>query len=233
MKIIGIIPARYESTRLLGKPLIEIKNKPIIQMTYEAALNSKLFDFVFIATDSTKIKASASKFNASCIMTESQYQNGTERCAAAIEKINRKINDDDIIINIQCDEPFIQKSHLQKMINVFQKDIQISTIISPIQHMEITDKSIVKLNIRKDNTAIGFSRYHNKLTTPNKIYKHIGVYGYRKKILLKISQLKPTKHELNESLEQLRWIENNYKIHCAIIKDNIISINTKNDIKKL
>ena len=114
MKIIGIIPARYSSSRLTNKPLIKIKNKTLIQLTYEAVSNSNLFDLIYIATDSKKIKNTATAFGAKCILTKQTHRNGTERCIEAIKKMPIPIEDEDIIINIQCDEPFIQKKHLYK-----------------------------------------------------------------------------------------------------------------------
>tara|TARA_B100001250_G_scaffold19739_1_gene16866 strand:+ start:771 stop:1466 length:696 start_codon:yes stop_codon:yes gene_type:complete len=231
MKIIAIIPARYKSTRLKGKPLIQIHNKPLIQVTYEAVLQSMLFDSIFIATDSEKILQVVANFEGKAILTTNNCQNGTERCADLVKQLN--INDEDLIINIQCDEPFIQTIHLKKIINLFRKDIQIATLISSIKKDEINNESIVKTIKKNDNIAVDFSRKKINLDNTRTLYKHIGVYGYRKKTLLKISKLKNTTRELSEGLEQLRWIENNYNISCALIKDNLISINTKNDIKNL
>ena len=233
MKIIAIIPARYGSTRLLGKPLIKINNKPLIQLTYEAVLNSTLFDSVFITTESQKIKTAVTKFGAECILTSPNNNNGTERCSELIQKLKTSINNQDIIINIQCDEPFIKKKHLIKIINSFNSSTKISTIISPISDFEIMDKSIVKVNISKNNTAINFSRKNLVFKKVNKIYKHIGIYGYRKETLLEIANLKTTKRELNEKLEQLRWVEYGYKITCVFISENLMSINTDTDLKKL
>jgi 3-deoxy-manno-octulosonate cytidylyltransferase (CMP-KDO synthetase) len=230
MKIIAIIPARYKSTRLKVKPLIQIHNKPLIQVTYEAVLKSMLFDSIFIATDSEKILQVVSNFEGKAILTTNNCRNGTERCAELVKQLN--INDEDLIINIQCDEPFIQTIHLKKIINLFRKDIQIATLISSIKKDEIDNESIVK-TIKNNNIAVDFSRKKINLDNTRTLYKHIGVYGYRKKTLLKISKLNNTTRELSEGLEQLRWIENNYNISCALIKDNLISINTKNDIKNL
>ncbi len=233
MKIIAIIPARYGSKRLLGKPLIQINNKPLIQLTYEAVLNSKLFDFIFIATDSKKIKNIGEKFGAKCIITSKKNNNGTERCAELIQKLHSTTNEEDIIINIQCDEPFIQQTHLNKIINSCKKNIEISTIISPINNSELTDQSIVKVIMDNNKIAINFSRDTSKLQTNQKTYKHIGIYGYNKKTLLKIVELNATKREVNEKLEQLRWLEHNYPITCVFIDDNLTSINTNDDLKKL
>lgn len=233
MKIIGIIPARHGSKRLLAKPLIQLNNKPLIQLTHEAVLSSQLFDQIFIATDSLHIKHTADKFGANCIMTSKSVRNGTERCAELIKKLNNELDDQDIIVNIQCDEPFIKKNHLLKVIELLQKHAQITTLISPIKNSELYDDSVVKANTSKENVAMNFSRKIETLKKSMQTYKHIGIYGYRKNTLLEISNLSPTKREVLENLEQLRWLENNYKISCDFISENLISINTKEDIKKV
>ena len=233
MKIIGIIPARYDSKRLAGKPLININGKPLIQLTYDAVLNSKLFDSILITTDSKKIEKIAHKFGATCIITSKKCRNGTERCAEVIKIIHNEIDDKDIIVNIQCDEPFIKKIHLKKIINLLKSGEQIGTIISHIDNQETTEKSIVKLSITHNNTAIHFSRSHLDFLNMKKVYKHVGIYGYNKQTLLTLANLAPTKSELTEKLEQLRWMEYNYKISCVLIKDNIYSINTKEDVNKV
>jgi len=231
MKIIAIIPARYGSKRLLAKPLINIKNKPLVQLTYEAVLESQLFDNIFIATESEEIQRLVSKFGGTCIMTSKDCENGTERCAELVDKID--IDHNDLIINIQCDEPFIQKQHLENLIALFKENIEIGTLLSLIKDNDIKNPSIVKATKQVDNNVIDFSRTKSNLDTGIQLYKHIGVYGYRKKTLMKIAVLKKTNRETIEELEQLRWIENNYKIYAALIVEDLVSINTKNDIKNL
>ena len=233
MRIIAIIPARHGSKRLFGKPLIEIYKKPLIQLTYEAVCKSKLFDVILVTTESKKIKKVATDFGSTCIITSENNKNGTERCAELIEGLNWEFNQKDIIVNIQCDEPFIQKKHLQKVINLCKKNAKIGTLISPIEKNEILDPSIVKVNTNTKNHAIDFRRDVTKLKKGYKIYKHIGVYGYTQSTLMEVSKLIRTKREEKEKLEQLRWLENNYLIHCAHIEENIKSINTENDIKKI
>lgn len=231
MKIIAIIPARYGSKRLLAKPLIKIKNKPLVQLTYEAVLASKLFDAIFIATESKKIQQVTSAFGGTCIMTSEHCKNGTERCAELVNKLN--FHNNDLIVNIQCDEPFIQKKHLKSLIDLFKKNTKIGTLLSLIKDDDIKDPSIVKAVKKKDNTVIDFSRKKSQLNTKLQLYKHIGIYGYTKKILIEIALLKKTKRELIERLEQLRWIQNNYTISAAVIVEDLMSINTENDIKNL
>ena len=234
MKIIAIIPARYGSKRLPGKPLIQINKKALIQITYESVLGSNLFDLIFVATDSEKIKKTVINFGGQCVMTSSKHLNGTERCAELINKLKHQISNQDLIVNIQCDEPFIKKNHLKKVINLFKVSHQnnIGTLVSSIEKNEIENPSIVKLNV-KNNAVVDFSRQKAHFNKKTKIYKHIGVYGYRAHTLLKISKLKIDKREAEESLEQLRWIAHDYEISYALINQNLTSINTEIDIKKL
>ncbi len=234
MKVIAVIPARYQSSRLTNKPLIQLKGKPLIQVTYEAVLNSELFDTIYIATDSKKIKTIVDQFGAQCVLTSKKNKNGTERCVELIKILDNQIANNDLIINIQCDEPFIQKSHIQKIITLFSnKSDIIGTIVSPINKTDITDASVVKASVHINKKISDFSRNNIRPTNHNKIYKHIGIYAYKKHTLLKLGELKCVKRELDESLEQLRWLINDYIIKCIIIKENLISINTKKDLKKI
>ncbi|MAZ58319.1 MAG: hypothetical protein CMP56_02780 [Flavobacteriales bacterium] len=232
MKIIAVIPARYQSTRLANKPLIQINNKPLVQLTYEAVVGTNLFDSIYITTDAKKIQTISADFGARCILTSTKNRNGTERCVELIKKTNGSISDNDIVVNIQCDEPFIKKKHIKKLINLFKEDI-IGTLITPLKKSEIKDTSIVKTIINKDLQAIDFARTNTNWKGKQKLFKHIGVYAYTKKTLLKLKELTVTKRELTESLEQLRWLEHNYNIKCAVINESLISINTKNDLKKV
>ena len=234
MKVIGIIPARLGSSRLTNKPLIQITNKTLIQLTYEAVQNSGLFDSIFITTDSNTIKNHTKNFGAKCILTSQENRNGTERCIELIEKLQYKIDDNTLIINIQCDEPFLKKTHFQKIIDLFSNEnVTIGTLISPLETEDLNDSSVVKVNINEKCIAKQFSRFTNKFNKREKLYKHIGIYAYRKDTLFSLKQLEVTKSELTESLEQLRWVDHNFNIHCSITLDNLISINTKTDLKKV
>ena len=236
MKTICIIPARYGSTRIKAKPLIKIYGQTLLQITYEAVKKSKLFDQVFIATDSKKIKTIAANFGAICHITSPKCKNGSERCAELVKTLSQKINAEDLIINMQCDEPFIQKSHLKNFIELLKtinnNNFQIGTIVCPIKKSDISNDSVVKAHINNgENIVRNFTRKISK--EYSKIYQHVGIYGYKANVLLKLAALAQAKREKEESLEQLRWLENGYKICCSLIKENISSINTHNDIKKL
>ena len=230
MKIIGIIPARYQSTRIINKPLIEINGKPLVQCTYEAALNSNLFDSIYVTTDSAKIRKKAEHFGAQCTMSSKLNRNGTERCVELIKSLNTDISADDLIVNIQCDEPFLKPKHFKKIISLFKKNIEIGTLICPLNEIEKNDNSVVKVKINMQNTALKFQR---NITTSCQLYKHIGIYAYKKNTLEKLGKLPIIEQEITESLEQIRWLYYNYKIHCGLIKDNLTSINTYSDIKKV
>ena len=235
MKIIGVIPARYQSSRLKNKPLIQLQGKPLIQLTYEAVLKSNLFDDINIATDSKKIKNIVEAFDAKCVLTSKKNKNGTERCIELIKIIDHKVAKNDLIVNIQCDEPFIQKKHLKKLLSSLKTSPDcIGTIVTPLKKKtDFIDSSIVKAIIIKDLTIQDFYRDNKTPNNQHKVYKHIGVYAYTKTTLLKLSLLQCVKRELDESLEQLRWLLNDYIIKCVIINENLISINTKEDIKKI
>tara|TARA_Y100000766_G_C18897936_1_gene601923 strand:+ start:442 stop:1152 length:711 start_codon:yes stop_codon:yes gene_type:complete len=233
MKIIGIIPARLQSKRLVNKPLLEFNNKTLLQHTYEAVKKSSLFDQIYIATDSKLIQDTANNFNAEVIITSEKNKNGTERCIDVIKQLHKDINNHDLVINIQCDEPFIRKKHFEAIIKLMNSNVQIATLISPIKKLEFNDTNVVKVSVNKDFMANKFSRFHSKFDTKDILYKHIGIYAYKKKTLLELAKLKEVQIEIDESLEQLRWLKNNYIIHCKTITEELISINTIEDVKKV
>lgn len=225
MKVIGIIPARYFSTRLPGKPLVRILDRPMLQWVYEASLKSRLLDEVIIATDDKKIFDCAGAFNAKVVMTP-ECKSGTDRIAFASKKINC-----DIVANIQGDEPLIKPEIIDAAIKplIKNKSIVVSTIATDFENeKEKNNPNNVKVILDKNNFAIYFSR----LLLPNSL-KHIGLYVYRKNFLLKFSQLKQTPLELAEKLEQLRVLENGYKIYVSKTKYKTIGVDTKDDLKKV
>ena len=225
MKIIGIIPARYSSTRFPGKPLVKIKGKPMIQWVYEAASKSKLLDEVIIATDDKRISDCAGKFAAKVVMTPI-CNSGTDRLAFTVKKINC-----DIVVNIQGDEPLIKAEMIDSAIRPLleNKNVLVSTLATNFEsETERNNPNSVKVILDKNNYAIYFSRLplHSSL-------KHIGLYVYRKKFLLKFAQMKQTPLELAEKLEQLRILENGYKIYVAKTKHKTIGVDTKSDLEKV
>lgn len=241
MKILGIIPARYASTRFPGKPLVYINGKSMIQRVYEQALESKLLNEIVIATDDARIQQHALEFGAKVVMTDPQHASGTDRCAEIISKLEKM---PDVVINIQGDEPFIQPEQIDLLCSSFEnKSVQIGTLIKRIESdVELFNHNVVKAVVNKRSEAIYFSRQpipYNRNFPENEwlkhqiYYKHIGIYGYRSKTLLEITRLEKSNLEVAESLEQLRWIENGYAIHAGITTLESVGIDTPDDLKKV
>ena len=240
--IIGIIPARFGSTRLPGKPLIEIKGKTIIQRVYEQAMKSKYISKVIVATDDKRIYNEIEKFGGIPVMTSKKHKSGTDRIAEVAK--NERCS---IIVNIQGDEPFIDPVNIDKAIEPLLKDknLNISTLAVRISDFEeLYDTNNVKVVLNKFNYALYFSRlaipFDNdfrknlrKIPDKKNFFKHIGLYVYRKKILLKLSRMKASYLEQFEKLEQLRILENGEKIKVAITKKDSFSIDSKEDLLKI
>lgn len=241
MNILGIIPARYASTRFPGKPLIDIMGKTMIQRVYERS--SEIIDNLIVATDDDRIAEGVKKFDGNYVLTSIKHKSGTDRCAEALKIYQQKTGKKfDVIINIQGDEPFIQKEHLIKVISNFQNsETQISTLVKEIYSNEdIFNPDKPKVLINNDNFAIYFSRSaipylrgieKNDWHKYHKYYKHIGIYAYRENILEEITNLEPSALEIAESLEQNRWIENGYKISVNFTNKESISVDTDDDLK--
>ena len=228
MKIIGIIPARMESSRLPGKPLIDIGNKSMIRRVYESVVDSKLFDKILVATPNKEIFDHVNDFG-EVIMTSNNPINGTERVHEAYQKVNE---DYDFIVNIQGDEPFIKKEQIVDIISICKSPNQICTLIKEEKYSEsLARKSIMKVVKNNFDEAMYFSRslipYQDIKT---KYYKHICMYAYKPAILKEIISLPPSENELQESLEQLRWLENGYKIKVKLTKSDSFSIDIKEDL---
>lgn len=241
MKIIGIIPARYASTRFPGKPLIDIGGKSMIQRVYEQAQKASLLTDVIVATDDIRIEKHVQSFGGKVVMTSEAHQSGTDRCFEAIQKFDK---DADIVINIQGDEPFIQPEQIDQVASCFDStEVQIATLVKKI----INDEDLFNINIPKvvlntSGDAIYFSRQtipfirgkeENKWLNSHLFYKHIGIYAYRTKILAEITCLQQSSLELAEGLEQLRWIENGYKIRTKTTDFENVAIDVPDDLKKL
>jgi len=245
MSIIGIIPARYASTRFPGKPLAFINGKSIIQRVFERCKLAEALDTVIVATDDERIFDHVYKFGGEAVMTSEAHQNGTSRCVEAISIIEKKTGSAcDVVINIQGDEPFIQPEQINQVVAIFnQPDTQIGTLAKKIaSEEELFNPNAVKLVADKKNQALFFSRnpipFVRDTDKPQWLsdavfYKHVGLYGYRKEILLKIAKLEPTALELAEKLEQLRWMENGYKISVAYTEYESIGVDTPEDLLKL
>lgn len=243
MKILGIIPARWASSRFPGKPLVKIGSKTMIERVY--LQSKKSLDYVVVATDDKRIFDHVKRFNGQVVMTSKKHQSGTDRCMEALEIFEKEhAQKFDVVINIQGDEPFIQVQQIQDIADSFNyKNTEISTLIKKISEPEIVfDPGCPKVIMNTKQEAIYFSRstipyiqntdkknWFDKFT----FYEHLGLYGYRTDILRQITRLKPSALEVAESLEQNRWIENGFKIKVIETKYENISIDTQEDLDKI
>jgi 3-deoxy-manno-octulosonate cytidylyltransferase (CMP-KDO synthetase) len=241
MKIIGIIPARHSSTRFPGKPLVDIGGKSMIQRVYEQAKKSKSLSDVIVATDDSRIEKHVMAFGGNVIMTKESHQSGTDRCFEAIQKF---CSSADIVINIQGDEPFIQPEQIDLAASCFDSDeVQIATLVKKItDNEELFNINTPKVVLNKYGDVVYFSRQTIPYIRENEktewlnhhtFYKHIGIYAYTTKALAEITVLKLSPLELAEGLEQLRWLENGYKIKAKITDFDSISVDVPDDLKKL
>ncbi|MFD3003519.1 3-deoxy-manno-octulosonate cytidylyltransferase [Pontibacter toksunensis] len=240
MDVLGIIPARYASTRFPGKPLTDIKGKSMIQRVYEQAQKSGLSE-VLVATDDQRIMEHVEGFGGKAVMTAAHHQSGTDRCFEAYQLHNAPY---EYIINIQGDEPFIKPEQIDLVSSCFQKpQTQLATLIKKIDFPEeLHNVNAPKVVINQNKEALYFSRQpipycrnvpHDIWHQQHTYYKHIGIYGYRADILEQITQLPPSALELAESLEQLRWLEHGFRITTALTEFETIGIDTPEDLLKV
>lgn len=234
MKFLGIIPARYGSSRLEGKPLKDICGHTMIEWVYRRAKLSKLDD-VIVATDDKRIFDEVERFGGKVIMTREDHPNGTSRIAEVCEKIT----DCDVVINIQGDEPLIEKDMINSLIDAFLKEpeLQMGTLKHKFDTMEeVQNPNSVKVITDKNDYAIYFSRsvipYPRKEDMKN-YYKHVGIYGYKRKFVLEYSKWEQTPLEISESLEQLRVLENGYKIKVLPTPYKIIGVDTEAELERV
>jgi len=243
MNVLGLIPARYASSRFPGKPLAEISGKPMIQWVYEGA--SKVFEFVYVATDDTRIQDAVLNFGGKVVMTAATHQSGTDRCAEALDVVEKTTKVKfDVVVNIQGDEPFIQPPQLKKVASCFSdENVQLATLVKQFSiNDDIFNPNTPKVILNNNSEAIYFSRsvipfIRNKekenWQTSNTFYKHIGLYAYRSNILREITKLSQSSLELAESLEQLRWIENGYRIKVEKTDMETLAVDTPEDLEKV
>ena len=240
MRILGVIPARYASTRFPGKPLVQIDGKSMIQRVYEQAAKALSLSDVVVATDDERIADEVNSFGGKFVMTDSNHLSGTDRCAEALASFPGF----DAIINIQGDEPYIDPIQIDLVASCFNdEDVQIATLVKEIHtDAELFNTNIPKVVINSRQQAIYFSRQtipflrnHSteKWLSAHQFYKHIGIYGYTSSVLLEITQLPPAPLELSESLEQLRWISHGYMIQTRLTDIETIAIDTQEDLNRL
>lgn len=232
MKVIGIIPARYASSRFPGKPLTNILGKSMIQRVYEQCKKAQSLSEIIIATDDERILNHVVKFGGKAIMTSRKHKSGTERCNEAVQQLKTKY---DIVINIQGDEPFIHPQQIDQITSILNSSkATIATLAKKIHDLSIlSDLNNPKAIINENNVAVNFCRLINNITPETSYYKHIGIYGYHTKTLNEICVLPQSINEKKEQLEQLRWLDNKYLIKVGITPYESISIDSPEDIEKI
>ncbi|MCL2132139.1 MAG: 3-deoxy-manno-octulosonate cytidylyltransferase [Lentimicrobiaceae bacterium] len=238
MNIIGIIPARYASTRFEGKPLCRIGGKTMIECTYNQAFKVKEFAEVAVATDDVRIYDAVVSFGGKALMTSPNHRSGTDRCAEAFQQLDYP-PENSVVVNIQGDEPFIKPEQIQELIACFSfADVGIATLIKKIETQEMLDNpNVVKVVISNENSALYFSRYpvpflRNASFEDVDFYRHIGMYAYWANVLEDLVKIPPSPLEKAESLEQLRWLQAGYAIYARQTQyEASIGIDTPQDLE--
>lgn len=241
MRFVGIIPARYASQRFPGKPLAILGGKPVIQRVYEQVC--KVLEDVYVATDDKRIFKTVEGFGGKVIMTSPKHKSGTDRIEEAVEKIQETF---DVVINIQGDEPFIQVSQIKELCSCFSdKSTQIATLGKPFSAElgmgPIENPNSPKIVVDNNNYAMYFSRSiipfirnveRDEWAGKFPFLKHIGLYAYRREVLKEITRLPQSSLEIAESLEQLRWLQNGYKIKVGRTDIETVGIDTPADLQR-
>ena len=234
MKVLCVIPARYASTRLPGKPLKDIAGKPMVVRVYERASQARLVDETLVATDDERIKAAVEAAGGRAMLTRADHPTGTDRLAEVAEAYPEV----DLIINVQGDEPLIEPALIDELAGQFESDegLQMATVKTEIkEEAEQKNPNNVKVVCDKAGYALYFSRslmpYPRKGGCP--VYKHIGIYAYRREFLLKYAKMEPTPLEKAESLEQLRALENGFRIKVVETKASFVGVDTPEDLERV
>jgi 3-deoxy-manno-octulosonate cytidylyltransferase (CMP-KDO synthetase) len=241
MSILGIIPARYASSRFPGKPLTDIAGKTMIRRVYEQSQKAAKLGKVVVATDDERIAAEVKSFGGEFVMTSGEHHSGTDRCAETVLKVPGSW---DAVINIQGDEPFIQPEQIDLLAGLFEDaSVQIGTLVKKLADpSDLDNPNTMKVVLDVNGNGMYFSRSpipfvrnaeKTEWLSHHFFYKHIGIYGYRTEVLQQLTQLAPGKLEMAESLEQLRWLENGYKIRTAFTTMETISVDVPEDLEKL
>jgi 3-deoxy-manno-octulosonate cytidylyltransferase (CMP-KDO synthetase) len=239
--ILGVIPARYASTRFPAKMLADIAGKPMIQRVFEQVKKAKNLSKVVVATDHEAIAEKVKSFGGEVMMTNPEHQSGTDRCSEVLSKQTMPFTH---VINIQGDEPFIDPEQIDILADALQKDnTEIATLAIALNDLQrVLDTNVVKVVINALGNALYFSRHpipfvrsvpQSEWLQKQTYYQHVGLYGYRADILQKITQLKPSSLEKAESLEQLRWLENGYQIRVGITTHESFGIDVPEDVERV
>jgi 3-deoxy-manno-octulosonate cytidylyltransferase (CMP-KDO synthetase) len=233
MSALVVIPARYSSTRFPGKPLADIGGLSMIERVYRQAQKARLVDAVMVATDDQRIFEAVLSFGGQVVMTSTEHQSGTDRI---LQAVNLMRSNEDIIVNVQGDEPFIQPEQIDSLLGLFEDpEVGIGTLLFPIDDEQtLQDPNKVKAVRASDNRALYFSRsaVPHARSPETQHYLHLGMYAYRNEVLQEIGQLPVSPLEKAESLEQLRWLEHGYSIHTALTDHRSIGIDTPEDLER-
>lgn len=249
--VVGIIPSRYASTRFPGKPLVDIQGKSMIQRVYEQCLKADRLSKVIVATDDKRIYNHVLGFGGNVMMTSEKHQSGTERCGEVLEKLEDKEEYFDVVVNIQGDEPFISPEHINKVCDIILKDDQaeVGTLAKKITtEEELFNENVVKVVLTEDEgndeprDALFFSRHpipfvrgeekENWLSKAS-YYKHIGIYAFNVEEFYEIQEIEYSELEKAESLENLRWLSHHFTVQVSEIEEDIVGIDTPEDLKKI
>jgi len=238
--ILGIIPARYASSRCPGKPLLDILGKSMIQRVYEQASKSGLLTDIVVATDDERIFTHVESFGGKVVYTKEDHPSGTDRCFEALKKMD---DDFEYVINIQGDEPFIDPSQIDLLCEVCTGTTELATLMIPVDSHEVLfDTGEVKITLNSEMEALYFSRMaipfiqgkaKEEWHKHHNYFRHVGLYAYRVDVLEQITKLKPSSLELAESLEQLRWLENGFKVKCVTTNFDSHCVDTLEDVEKV
>lgn len=243
MRTLGLIPARYASTRLPGKPLSDINGKPMVQWVYEAA--SQALDLVYVATDDERIAEAVRTFGGKVVITAAEHENGTSRCLEAMEKLQRSEGHSfDVVVNIQGDEPMLESSLLQSLTNCFEDPtVEMATIVSPVRDArDLLNESEAFVVLDIYQNALYFSRsvipFVKEVKRSNWLdsvpfYRHLGLYAYSVQALKDFQAMGPSFLEQAERLEQNRWLQNGRKIRCAIAESESVPVDTPMDLDRV
>lgn len=235
MKVVGIIPSRYNSSRFPGKPLANILGKSMIQRVYDQSKKCSLLNKVIVATDDERISFHVKSFGGDVMMTSKNHENGTDRCGEVIKNLEENY---DVVVNIQGDEPFIDPDQISQLVKMFENsNIKIASLAKKIDNYKTyVDHNKVKVFFDDQNIVKKFereSKFKEEDFKKHKIYKHIGIYAFRTNILKEIIDLLPTENEKKLRLEQVRWIEHNYSIQIGVTEFDPFSVDKIQDIEKI
>jgi 3-deoxy-manno-octulosonate cytidylyltransferase (CMP-KDO synthetase) len=236
MRVIGVIPARYGSTRLAGKPLADIHGKPMIQHVYELTCKARTLDRVVVATDDQRVCAAVKSFGGTAMMTKSEHFSGMDRVAEVASE-----SDADIVVNVQGDEPLLDPLMIDECVEALKNRLnaELSTVVKAIGEETFHDPSVVKVVRDTTGRALYFSRsllpYPRNRTADFRVFEHIGLYAYSKDCLVRLAKLPPTPLEQIEGLEQLRALENGIAIQVVETKSKqeLVSVDTQQDLEKV